>query len=439
MKLVLPKIALGLIFFTCSTPALAQGADEGIPQAIFKYVERPEPEYGWKIDSSIENEKGTIHQATLTSQTWHEVTWKHDLYIYEPKEVRHPTKAILFVTGGSTGRKPGRESMNIGQTLANVAGAPVAALHQVPNQPLFDGRYEDDAITETWLKYLETGDETWPLLFPMVKSAVKAMDAVQEIASQHRGVKIDGFVITGASKRGWTSWLTPVVDDRVIGTAPMVIDMLNMRKQIRYQKEMWGEFSDSIRDYTEKGLVILGEEKPRERKLRVMMDPYTYRSRLTLPKLIVNGANDPYWCTDALNNYWDGLEGDDNHVLQLPNAGHGLGDRGELALRSIAVFFDSLASGKPFPKLNWSWDADSRKLEMTANPMPKTVRLWTAVSEDRDFRNDRFSASELEPVDGSYTATIPVVDGKHKVIFAEASYERSNIQFSQTTQIWRVE
>ncbi|MEO1524098.1 MAG: PhoPQ-activated protein PqaA family protein [Planctomycetota bacterium] len=435
---------LALLSFAClAIPGLAQDAadvpvTESLPQALFKYVERPEPDYAWTINESIKNASGEIHQATLVSQKWHDITWKHDLFVYEPQAVRHPTKVLLFITGGSNGRKPRSSEIAIGQALANLSGARVAALHQVPNQPLFDGRYEDDAITETWLKYLKTGDETWPLLFPMVKSAVKAMDAVQEMASEHRGVKVDGFVITGASKRGWTSWLTPVVDDRIIGTAPMVIDMLNMRAQIKYQKAMWGEFSDSIRDYTRKGLVKLESESPRERQLRRMMDPYTYRSRLTLPKLIVNGANDPYWCTDALNNYWDGLEGDDNHVLQLPNAGHGLGDQGELALRSIAVFFDCLASGRPFPKLDWSWDADTKTLQMSADPMPKTVRIWTAVSDDQDFRNDRFSATELAPVDGAYTVAIEAEEGKHKVIFAEAGYEESGIQYSQTTQIWRV-
>ncbi|MEM6690813.1 MAG: PhoPQ-activated protein PqaA family protein [Planctomycetota bacterium] len=441
LDLLLPIVLLAAMSPFANADELKPLAEVGqvVPDAIFRYVEREEPDYSWTIDESIENQQGAIHQAKLVSQKWHDVIWEHDLYIYEPKVVRHPTKVLLYINGGRSGRKPNQSSMEIGQALANVAGARVASLHQVPNQPILNGRYEDDAISETWLNYLETGDETWPLLFPMVKSAVKAMDAVQEMALEHRNIKVDGFVITGASKRGWTSWLTPVVDERIVGTAPMVIDMLNLKVQMRYQMDMWGKFSDSIRDYTEKGLVKLGEETEREQKLRVMMDPYTYRSRLTLPKLIVNGANDPYWCTDALNNYWDGLEGDDNHVLQLPNAGHGLDGKEELALKSIAMFFDSVASGEPFPKLEWTWNEPAGKLTIIADPMPKRMQFWKAVSKDKDFRNDRFVAEEIVPDGNTYTVVTSPIDGVYQVIFAEASYERGPIEYSQTTQIWRVD
>ena len=37
--------------------------------------------------------------------------------------------------------------------------------------------------------------------------------------------------------------------------------------------------------------------------------PWVYRDKLTMPKLILNGTNDPYWTLDALNLYWDDLNG----------------------------------------------------------------------------------------------------------------------------------
>src|SRR6185503_8360609 len=95
-----------------------------------------------------------------------------------------------FINGGSarSDPKPGEEPPKIklsGETLA-LAGAieqmscPIIVLSQVPYQPMFGGRKEDALIAFTFDKFLlnDGGERSnWPLMLPMTKSAVRAMDA----------------------------------------------------------------------------------------------------------------------------------------------------------------------------------------------------------------------------------------------------------------------
>lgn len=425
-------------------------AETAAPDALNRYVQMDDGAFQWELLSQQPLADGKVWDVKLTSQKWHDIVWEHSLQIFEPSEIQYPGHVLLFVSGGRNGSAPKMTDQLQGLALAKYCGARVAVIRQVPNQPLLGDHVEDDLITETWLKYLETGDETWPLLFPMVKSAVKAMDAVQAVADQHWEMPVHSFVITGASKRGWTSWLTPVVDNRVVATAPIVIDVLNFRAQMKHQKETWGEFSEQIADYFSKGLIVEGEESDREKRLRLMMDPYGYRDQLQLPKLLVNGTNDPYWVVDAMKWYWDDLQGP-KYILQVPNAGHGLEGGIEYALSTVSAFFQHVASETPLPQLEWKHGLDPGNdkvaFELICSEKPLAVFLWSANSADKDFRDERWTSielavdNELAQSEGSesfiYRLNIAKPESGYIAHYMEARYEINGVKYSLCTQVFR--
>jgi PhoPQ-activated pathogenicity-related protein len=413
---------------------------EDTPKALQRYVQLADEVFKWDLVNTVASDLGRVYELRVTSQKWQGIVWKHAVEVYEPKRLRFPGHALLFVTGGSRPSPPSANDMTMGIKLATACGARVVMLHQTPNQPLLGNRHEDDLISETWLRYLDTGDESWPLLFPMVKSAIRTMDAVEEFSQDELDEKISQFIITGASKRGWTSWLTPVADQRVIGTAPIVIDVLNFRAQMNHQLETWGDFSRQIIDYTSKGLVKRpGEvESDREAALRTMMDPFTYRKRLTLPKLLIVGTNDPYWVVDAMNLYWDDLEGG-KFIRQIPNAGHGLEGGRENAFASLAVFFQHVVAGKSLPELSWEFEENGRQvtLDMSTTAMPRAVRLWSARSEDKDFRDAHWRSSELEGNGSRWTGSAKRSPADHVAVFGEFEFDFGGLPWSLTTLVYR--
>ncbi|MCI0333940.1 MAG: PhoPQ-activated pathogenicity-related family protein [Planctomycetes bacterium] len=422
-----------VMFFTAEAK---EPNTDSTPTALQDYVAAKDDAYAWKILKNDRSDGFLTYDIELTSQVWQGITWKHALTVFVPPDVRHKDTLLLFIMGGSIGKRPGDDDRAMGRKLAAAAQMPVALLHQVPNQPLLGDRKEDDLISETFLRYLDTKDATWPLLFPMVKSAVRAMDALQEIALERHNTEIERFVVTGGSKRGWTTWLSAVADDRVAGIAPIVIDTLNFRPQMKHQKETWGEYSEQIADYTLKGLVDVMEKQP-EIPLWRWVDPYTYRSQLSLPKLLINGTNDRYWVIDAMNLYWDDLIGE-KHVLYVPNAGHGLDGGREHALTTLAVFAQHIAIEEPLPDVSWKHDDDGGQMRLVveSTPKPKAVRLWVAHSDDKDFRPDRWNATPLEANgDGAYVGHVEKPTAGYVAFFAEATYPFGDLEYGLSTQI----
>jgi PhoPQ-activated pathogenicity-related protein len=411
------------------TAALISLAVAGTGRAnLSGYVARPEGDYRWEKVTETAEGGVTISELRLHAQTWHGIPWHHTIRLYRPAMARSPRTALLLITGGD----PGREANPLGVLMATRLGAPIAILFQIPNQPLFDGKTEDELIAHTFEEYLKSGDETWPLLLPMVKSAVKAMDAVQAYSEQAWGTKIEGFVVAGASKRGWTTYLTGAVDPRVRGIIPMVFDNLQFEAQMVHQRQIWGEYSEQIAPFTRRGLQEqLASE--RGKRLARLVDPWYYRDRLTMPKLIVLGANDRYWATDALTYYWGGLP-DEKWVLTVPNSGHKLEDRGRV-VATVAAFFQHVAAKQPLPRLTFRSKVvrGEARLRVAASTRPKEVRLWTARSASLDFRGARWESSPMRADGNAYIAEVPIPASGGIAWFGEAEFDGEGASYTLST------
>lgn len=354
-----------------------------------------------------------ISSIRLTSQEWRGHEWKHWLTVFVPPVVDPHKRGVLLIEGGSN--KDGlpdpksQAGRMIGATALSLR-APVALLLQVPSQPLYDNLYEDDLIAHTFDKYLKGGDDDWPLLLPMVKSATSAMDALQALAKDGKlktstGVAcgLEKFVVGGASKRGWTTWLTAAVDKRVCALAPSVIDVLNMADQMRHQRKSYGAFSHMIEPYTSRN-IMKRLDSPRGALLRKVVDPYEYLDKLKQPKLMLLGTNDPYWTADAAQLYFPKLEGPKS-LYYLPNAGHGLGLG---VLPTLNAFLLLTLNDKPFPQL------DSKVVEAGLKVSWKgkaRAELWSTNSDTRDFRKAKWTSTALDGDESVLVKPVPPVSG----------------------------
>jgi len=418
------------------------GAPDSPPErALADYVAAPDPTYSWRVHARHTVPGAEIVELRLISQMWRGIEWKHRLHLVKPDTLEADAQqGFLFIGGGRWRDSYDTETDTVLPDdaaifieLARRLRTVVAVVGQVPFQPMF-GLREDDLIAHTFVEYLESGDAEWPLLLPMVKAAVRAMDATQAFARDAWQLDLARFTVAGGSKRGWTTWLTGAVDARAATLVPLVIDVLNFKAHMPHQRRAWGTPSAQIAPYTRRGLLDVLENDEGE-SLRRIVDPYSYRHVLTQPKLIVLGTNDAYFPLDSLNLYWDELPGP-KHVLYLPNQGHDANDFTRL-IPAIAAVHRHAATGTPLPELAWELErtSDAARLCVQAEPEPIAVTLWSAVSEDTDFRDERFAPREALRDGVRFVATVePPADG-FIAVFAEALFDAETGPYMLSTNV----
>jgi PhoPQ-activated pathogenicity-related protein len=396
------------------------------------YVEKPDDSYHYDI---VEQQKiGTTDTriVQLTSQTWDNKPWQHWLYLITPSQITHPGKAVLLIVGGSN--RPGIPKLpKQAQLIANTCeqlGVPVAVVGQVPNQPLYGNLKEDNIIAHTMTLYFESGNDEQILLLPMVKSAVRAMDCVSDILKQATGTPITQFVVSGASKRGWTTYLTAAVDKRVIAAAPMVIDMLKLPEQMHKQQEVYGDqLSPQITPYTSRG-VLTKLQSDLGKQLVALIDPFAYRQFLTMPKLLILGTNDPFWTVDSANLYFNDLPGK-NYLYYASNAGHGL-NLG--ILPTLLNFFKAAVSNEQLATFTWDRNDDG-STTVHCKQQGATMLLWQSTNPTMDFRQATWTATPLQNSDGQTIKPDKPTEG-YLAYYVQATFpSANNLPYALSTQI----
>ena len=93
-----------------------------------------------------------------------------------------------------------------------------------------------------------------------------------------------------------------------MGIAPVVIDMLNVYPSFKHHWRVYGDWSPAINDYIHHGIMDYMGSNEYER-LTDIVEPYSYRKILKLPKYIVNASSDEFFVTDSWKFYWDDLIG----------------------------------------------------------------------------------------------------------------------------------
>ena len=359
------------------------------------YIESTKNEFSYDIQEVIYEEDWTGYHIKMISGEWldskkvDQVEWWHYVDIIIPKQTTSST-GIMFIDGGEKSDDYFRlDAQSIGNAIktesviVNVSNIPFQPLNFLSSEQ--DSFEEDDLIAFAWNKFLKQGakqkDVEWLPRFPMTRAIVRAMDLAQEIVLQN-DILVKDFVVSGASKRGWTAWTTAAVDSRVKAVVPMVIDMLNLVPSFENHYRSYGEFSPAIQEYVNYNIHDwLGTEE--FKVLMSYIEPFSFVDKFTMPKYIINAGSDEFFSTDSWRFYYDKLQGE-KIIRYVPNKNHSLD--GRYLTEDLVSYFYRVINDIEIPSLSWNL-SDNKLIAELDYDGEYDVSVWTAKNDNgRDFR-----------------------------------------------------
>src|SRR5262245_23060722 len=132
------------ILLTCLISASTAKSPLALPEAssaLQNYVKQPDASYAWRVRQRGKQGGGEYAELILTSQTWHDIVWKHQLFVYRPAKVADGKQALLLIDGGSWSDSleappkdatpaPLPEKVQLITILADMMQTPIAVVRQ---------------------------------------------------------------------------------------------------------------------------------------------------------------------------------------------------------------------------------------------------------------------------------------------------------------------
>jgi PhoPQ-activated pathogenicity-related protein len=241
-----------------------------------------------------------------------------------------------------------------------------------------------------------------PLHLPMVGAIVKAMDLAQT-ELRALGVTIEGFTVTGISKRGWATWLTALVDQRIQAIVPFAVEVLDLVAVIEHtQQSLGGYFPMAWRDSIREGM-IQDHVSPVFHTLMGIVDPLRYLEsplapRLAIPKYLISASGDDFFMPDNVKFGLGKLHGM-TVLCVVPNSNHpGIK---QVTLQALTSFMQRQQAERPLPTLSLlkQGAGKSPQYRLLLSEAPTRLTLWRALNPQlRDFRNSSGITYQAEAV-----------------------------------------
>lgn len=232
------------------------------------YVAKDEEVYNWyqETNGTFKTPWGnTAHILNVTSQTWLDeskargprgAVWDHRIAVIVPKNLKVTNISSVWLTGNCNDGSHEKELSNkdgdllLMDELAHNTKSVTVVVKQIPNchlhfpsDPNDVARSEDKMIAWTWREYIDDPEHNpeWLARLPMVKGAFQTMRAAQEFLAQENIAQIEGWTVSGGSKRGWTTWMVGATEcescaAKIIAIAPVVPIVPDIHKDVH---RMW--------------------------------------------------------------------------------------------------------------------------------------------------------------------------------------------------------